>query len=108
MYNFSDVCCTLSYLITGAPALLVVASNEGDIFFVDPYKSHENLYNYSAVPLPLHKIRSVDILWTINTTYLFWSDHNSHALYSTVIDHQVKKSNRTARDVTIVKQIVSN
>jgi hypothetical protein len=96
-----------SYLITGVSALLVVASNEGDIFFVDPYKSHENVYNYSAVTLPAHKIHSIDILWTINATYLFWSDHNSKALYSTVIDHPVKKSNRTTRDVTNIKQIVS-
>jgi len=81
-----------------------VANNEGDIFFVDPYKSHENLFKYSAVTIPSHKIHSIDILWTINATYLFWSDHNSKALYSTIID----KSNRTTRDVNTAKKIVSS
>lgn len=80
-----------------------MANNEGDIFFVDPYKSHENLFKYSAVTIPSHKIHSIDILWTINETFLFWSDHNSKALYSTVID----KSNRTTRDVNTAKKIVS-
>lgn len=105
MYVF-DFCLTSSCLITGVPALLVVASNEGDIFFIDPYKSHENLFKYSAVTLPAHKIYSIDILWTANTTYLFWSDKNSKALYSTIIDNSVRKSNRTTRDVNIVKKIV--
>jgi len=81
-----------------------VANNEGDIFFVDPYKSHENLFKYSAVTIPSHKIHSIDILWTINATYLFWSDHNSKALYSTIIN----RSNRTTRDVNTAKKIVSN
>jgi hypothetical protein len=97
-------CITLSYYIfIGAPALLVVANNEGDIFFIDPYKSKENLFKSSAVTIPSHKIHSIDILWTINATYLFWSDHNSKALYSKIID----KSNRTTRDVNTAKQIVS-
>ena len=90
-------------IFIGTPALLVVANNEGDIFFVDPYKSHENLFKYSAVTIPSHKIHSIDVLWTINSTYLFWSDHNSKALYSTVID----KSNQTTRDVNTAKKIVS-
>lgn len=93
--------------ITGAPALLVVASHEGDIFFIDPYKSHENLFKYSAVPLPAHKIHSIDILWAPNVLYLFWSDHNSKALYSIVVDNPVKKLNRTTREVNAVKKIVS-
>lgn len=85
-----------------------MASNEGDIFFIDPYKSHENLFKYSAVTLPAHKIHSIDVLWTKNITYLFWSDKNSKALYSTVINNPVRKSNRTrtSREVNSVKQIV--
>lgn len=88
--------------------MLVVASNEGDIFFIDPYKSHENLFKYSAVTLPDHKIHSIDVLWTKNITYLFWSDKNSKALYSTFINNPVRKSNRTrtSREVNSVKQIV--
>ncbi|XP_027843018.2 low-density lipoprotein receptor-related protein 1 [Aphis gossypii] len=86
----------------GTPALLVVANNEGDIFFIDPYKSKENLFKSSAVTIPSHKIHSIDILWTINATYLFWSDHNSKALYSKIID----KSNRTTRDVNTAKLII--
>lgn len=100
----------MRYLIPGAPALLVVASNEGDIFFVDPYKSHENVFKYSTVvttSLPAHKIHSIDILWTVNVTYLFWSDHNSKALYSTIIDNPLRKlSNQTSRDVNSIKKIV--
>lgn len=87
--------------------MLVVASNEGDIFFIDPYKSHENLFKFSAVTLPAHKIHSIDVLWTKNGTYLFWSDKNSKALYSTIINNPVrKKSNRTTREVNSVDQIV--
>lgn len=90
--------------------MLVVASNEGDIFFIDPYKSHENVFKYSAVvttSLPSHKIHSIDILWTANVTYLFWSDHNSKALYSTIINNPLKKpSNLTTRDVNTIKKIV--
>lgn len=111
MFSFCFISCfNFTYYyesIIGAPALLVIASNEGDIFFVDPYKSHENLFKYSAVTLPAHKIHSIDILWTINGTYLFWSDHNSKALYSTLLDNPVRKSNRTTRDVNTVKTIVS-
>lgn len=101
---------TLNYLITGAPALLVVASNEGDIFFIDPYKSHEYVFKYSDVvttSLPAHKIHSIDMLWTKTLTYLFWSDHNSKALYSTIIDNSLKiSSNRTTGNVYSIKKIV--
>lgn len=83
-----------------------MASNDGNIFFVDPYKSHENFFKYSAVTLPAHKIHSIDILWTTNSSYLFWSDYNSKALYSTVIDNTLKKHDRTRRDVDTVKKIV--
>lgn len=102
-----DFCFILYWLITGTPAFLVVASNEGDLFFIDPYKPHENLAKYYAVPLPAHKIHSIDILWAANVTYLFWSDHNSKALYSIVIDNPLKKLNRTTREVNIAKKIVS-
>ncbi|XP_050433383.1 low-density lipoprotein receptor-related protein 1 isoform X2 [Adelges cooleyi] len=90
----------------GASALLVVASNEGDIYFVDPYKSHENFFKYSAVTLPAHKIHSIDILWSANVSYLFWSDHNSKALYSTILDNPVKKPSTITRDLNTVKTIV--
>lgn len=102
-----DFCLILDWLITGSPALLLVASNEGDIFFIDPYKPHENLARYYAVPLPAHKIHSIDLLWVANVTYLFWSDHNAKALYSIVIDNPFKKSNRPTREVNIAKKIVS-
>ncbi|XP_050540895.1 low-density lipoprotein receptor-related protein 1 [Daktulosphaira vitifoliae] len=90
----------------GAPALLVVASNEGDIYYIDPYKSHENFFKYSAVMLPAHKMHSIDIMWSANLSYLFWSDHNSKALYSTVLENPVKKSIRMTPDINTTKAVI--
>jgi hypothetical protein len=63
----------------GKPAHLVVAG-EADLRDLNPYKAGENTV-IQALSKSFHdrghKVESVDILWDITKSAIFWSDHHS-------------------------------
>jgi hypothetical protein len=88
--SISDLVTSTYWYVTcipGKPACLVVAG-ETDLRSVNPYKAGQNSV-IQALSKSFHdrghKVESVDILWDVTKSAIFWSDHHSKMIRKTYL-----------------------
>lgn len=89
--------CVKYFCLPGKPAHLVVAG-ETDLRSVNPYKAGDNS-PIQALSKSFHdrghKVESVDILWDLAKSAIFWSDHHSKMIRKTYLYNFSLTANQT-------------